>query len=302
VETGARRWEVRLNATPRQIVNFGGNPGVLDDVDGTISFNVYGLTTGGLVDSFSPACPNPSFPDSPEIIGIYDRILARPDGNGAYFFTGVFGGCAQYWTPSGDAPVWTSTFDADIGFSSDMDDFILTDTRIYIAISGGAYSIDLANGAFTVIHESEDYDFSPVGARDGVLVLMAERTRGTRRWELWGVDATLGNVKWTFLPQASQVFGDTASPLYGEGAWIAGLTSGGVTVAQMFAEPARAVFQTIPLQSGTASEPVTFNFSNEPGGHWTGILGWRGNELWLTESSDVFVIDVTTGQAVGRWP
>jgi outer membrane protein assembly factor BamB len=301
-ETGARKWEVRLNATPRQIVNFGGNPAVLDDPDGPVNFYVYSLTTGGLVDQFAPACPNPSFPESPEIIGIYDKILARPDGTGAYFFTGVFGGCAQYWTPGSEEAAWTSVYDADIGFSSDMDAFLLTDTRIYIAISGGAYAIDLANGAFSVIHEDADYNFAPLGARDGVLVLRAERTRGTTRLEVWGVDAALGNVKWTYLPQADQYFDSESSPLYEDGFWTAALTTGGLTVVQMFAEPARAVFQTIPLQSGTASEPVTFAFSTELGGHWTSVLGWRGNQFWVTESTNVFVVDVTNGQAVGRWP
>jgi hypothetical protein len=62
------------------------------------------------------------------------------------------------------------------------------------------------------------------------------------------------------------------------------------------------VFQTIPLQSGTASEPVTFAFSSELGGHWTSVLGWRGNQFWVVESTNVFVVDVTNGQAVGRWP
>jgi hypothetical protein len=179
---------------------------------------------------------------------------------------------------------------------------VLTGDSLYIGVSGGAYAVDLATGTFRVLYEDADYDFNPIGARDGVLVLRAERTRGTRRWEIWGLDASLGNVKWTFLPTARDYFDSVSSPLYEWGDWTAGITSNGLTVVQMYDEPARAVFQTIPLQSGTASTPVNYNFSSSIGGHWVGILGWRGNEFWVVESTNLFVVDVTNGQSVGRWP
>jgi outer membrane protein assembly factor BamB len=302
-ETGAQVWHVALADTPRQIVDFGGNPGVLDRVDGDVSFNVFSLADGTLLEQFVPACPNEPFPDSPQKIGIYDMMLGRPDGDGAYFFAGIFDpGCIQYWRPGGDGPIWEATFSADIGRNIEPENVILTDDTLYIGVTGGAYAVDLASGAFTALHEDGDYDFTPIGARDGVLVLQAERTRGTSRWEIWGLDAALGNVKWTFLPEAPDFFDYVSHPLFSEGAWTAGLTPGGLTVVQMYDELPRAIFQTIPLQSGTASAPVTFHFSNTIGGHWVGILGWRGNEFWVVESTNLFVIDVTNGQAAGRWP
>jgi outer membrane protein assembly factor BamB len=302
-ETGARIWHVSLTESPRQIVNFGGNPGVLDRVDGSVTFNVFNLADGTLSERIAPACPNEPFPDSPQELGIYDMILGRADGNGAYFFAGIFDpGCIQYWQPGGEAAAWEATFNADIGRNIEPENLVLTEDTLFIAVTGGAYAVDLAGGAFTALYEDGDYDFTPIGARDGVLVLQAERTRGTRRWEIWGLDAALGNVKWTFLPDAADFFDYISHPLFAEGAWTAGLTPGGLTVVQMYDETPRAVFQTIPLQSGTASEPVTFNFSNAPGGHWVGILGWRGNEFWVTEDTNLFVIDVTSGDASGRWP
>ncbi|HUF38000.1 MAG TPA: PQQ-binding-like beta-propeller repeat protein [Anaerolineales bacterium] len=301
--TGARRWEVRLNKTPRQIVNFGGQPGVLDQDDDHTYFNVFNLADGSLADRFVPACPNEPFPDDPQELGIYDMMLGRPEGNGAYFFAGIFDpGCVQYWTPGAAQPAWTATYRADIGRNIEHGDLVLAEDALYIAVTGGTYTVDLANGAFTVLHENADYNFSPIGARDGVLVLMAERTRGTRRWEVWGLDAALGNVKWTFLPQAADYFDGESSPLFAAGDWTAGLTPAGLTVVQLFDELPRAVIQTIPLQSGTASEPLTFHFSDIPGGHWIDILGWRGSEFWVTEATNLFVIDITSGEAAGRWP
>jgi outer membrane protein assembly factor BamB len=80
VETGARVWNISLEETPRQIVNFGGNPGVLDRVEGEVAFNVFNAADGSLADRFTPACPNEPFPDSPQVVGIYDKILGLPNG------------------------------------------------------------------------------------------------------------------------------------------------------------------------------------------------------------------------------
>jgi hypothetical protein len=152
VETGARVWNISLEETPRQIVNFGGNPGVLDRVEGEVAFNVFNAADGSLADRFTPACPNEPFPDSPQVVGIYDKILGLPNGEGALFFAGIFDpGCIQYWQPGGDAAAWEATFRSEIVRNIDLDNVVLTGDSLYIGVSGGAYAVDLATGTFRVL-------------------------------------------------------------------------------------------------------------------------------------------------------
>lgn len=301
--TGTSRWQVRLNETPRQIVNFGGNPGVLDTIDGSTRFYVFNITNGTRLNELYPTCPNEPFPDDPQEVGIYDEMLPVPNRDGVIFFGGFFDpGCAQLWIPGQDTPVWLTTFPADVSRNNSLGSMLLTDDSLYLASNGDAVAISLADGSMRTLYETEDYNFRPIAARDGVLVLAAERTRGTRIWEIWGIDAQLGNVKWTFVPEAAYPADTLSDPLDTDGTWIAGLTANGLTVAQLYDEAPRVIFQTIPLQSGTASAPLTYNMSGDSGGYWTSILGWRNNEFWVLGDTTLHVIDSSTAQTTHRWP
>lgn len=300
---GGLNWQTRLAETPRQIVNFGGNPAVLDDIDGQVGLKVFNLADGAVSQRILPACPSEPFPDSPQEVGIYSTM--QPLDNGSVLFFGGFfePGCAIRWDPGQDDYAWLATFDPDISSNIGPENLLLTADTLFIGKGNGAHALDLATGSLSTLVENEDYDVFPVAARDGVVILQMERRRGTRQWELWGVDAALGNVKWTYIPEADDYIERPSFSVDADGAWTAGLTSEGLTVAQLYEEPARIVFQTIPLQSGTASAPVSYTIGgNGMVSFWTSVLGWRNDTFWLLAGSNVLVVDVTTGEGVSAWP
>ena len=62
------------------------------------------------------------------------------------------------------------------------------------------------------------------------------------------------------------------------------------------------VFQQIPLASGTASSPVTYDIGESGGGYWVDVIGWRSGEIWFVGTASVHVVDYETGTAKNIWP
>jgi len=299
--TGGSRWQRSLVETPRQIVNLGGNPAVLDRVGEEIELQVFDLIDGEVREQLPLGCPNPSFPGTRDAVGPYDPLLAAPDGSSLFYIGGFFGACAQRWDVAPATLAWETAFSRQPGLHLELEELVLTDASVLFAVGGALFSADRGSGEVRTLLEVEDHELFPIGAADGVLTVRAKKTRGTSTWELWGVDTERGNVKWTFAPEAADLFDLPSHPLDSDGAWIAGLTGGGLTVAQLYDEPGRLVLQTIPLQSGTASAPITVDLPGT-GALWTRVLGWRGNELRLLVDTTMRVIDVTSGNVSARWP
>lgn len=309
--TGSLRWQASLNGTPRQIVNFGGNPAALDEIEDTVGFKVFNLQTGSIEQQFFPACPNEPFPNSPQEIGIYDYVLPIQQDRSAVFIGGFFDpGCAIRWLPGAESPAWTTTFDSKFVGNLDPENFLVTADNVFVGNGNGAFMLDLASGGFTLLGEDEnnDHAFFPIAFSDGVAMLRVDITRGTRHWEIWGVDVSLGNVKWTYEPESPNFVGSPAeaSAISTRGGWTAGLTAGGLTVAQIFSEDGRIQFQTIAPQSGTASTPVTIE--NDLRGAFTFRLvplGWRSNTFWMVKDFDqptVQGVDGGSGETNAIWP
>ena len=306
--SGSMSWQVRMEATPRQIINFGGNPAVLDEIDDTVRLRVYNVADGEVNREIFLSCPSTPFPTSPQEVGIYDYLVPLGNGDGFVFFGGFFEpGCVQRWAPGSDGPLWSTEFNDPFN-GLQPEDILVTPETVYVGSGNGAYAVDLATGSFSVLIDDDDFTFIPLGSRDGVILLAAESYRGTRHWEIWGLDAALGNVKWTYTPDAKTYFDpDSFGSLSSDGNWSAGFTADGLTVAQFFEEPLRLSLQTLSVQSGTASPALTVpldegqDFSS-PG---ISVLGWRNNNLWFMSDLNrpsIRVIDATTGSPVSTWP
>ncbi len=304
-KTGAAKWSVQMNEAPRQVVNFGGNPGVLDQVVGSeVFFQMVDLASGTPAAPLRVECPNEIFSNSPQTPGIYDPVFTSADGSAVYFIAGSYDpGCVQRWNPAARQMVWQAQISTDVIRSYDLEGVWLADDALYVANGEGVFAISTADGAFRELVTDPDYDFRPLGVQDGVIVVYATRTRGTSRVEIWGVDTTLGNVKWTFIPpEGSRIDNYGTAAISGETQWIAGLASGGLSIVQFTHEPATMIFQLIPLQSGTASSPMTVNVPSDIGAYWVEILGWRGSEFWAVVDSAVTVVETATGTVNHTWP
>ncbi len=301
--SGEQLWSARLNETPRQIVNFGGQPAVLDQEGGDPYLQVYDLQSGQPREQIRPACPNDPFPSDPQVPGIYDPVIVSTEGSSLYFIAGFFEpGCVQRWDTAAGEMIWQATFPVEEIRSTEYENLLLTGERLFIVNDHGARSFEISDGASRQLVADEDYNFLPLGERDGVLVVLAERTRGTRRWEIWGVDTELGNVKWKFVPENAERINSFSGTLTGDAGWTAGLTPGGLTLAVIVPDSRTLLLQTIPLQSGTASAPVSVALQESLTGFLVNMAGWHGSRLWLVVGTDLYQVDTASGMVEYLFP
>ena len=302
-DSGEKTWSLLLNKTPRELLNFNGNPAVPDELEEGVQILVFDPNNGAQIGSIAPQCPNEPFPNDPQTPGIFNPLPVSGDGKSLYTFSGFFEpGCLIRWDSADPEPVWEVTFPVSVIRTLTWDRLLLTETNLIVANRDGAYSFEIANGVFKELLTDEDYAFLTVGASDGVLVLLAERTRGTFREELWGVDLSSGEILWTYIPEAEESYSEPVSVVHTGGLWAADLTSTGLTVVEFFQDPGRLEIKTLGLRDGMPIQSVQSALPQEIGSIWVDILGFQQNKIWFAAGRTVLVIDLETGSQIHVWP
>lgn len=295
VSTGALRWSHRLEATPRQIVDVGGNPAVLDSEGGTTDLRVFSATDGDLLERLPLSCPDTTF-GGRETVQIYDHLFALGDGTVLYIADGTFSGCAQRWAAgSGGAPMWEVPYAYADPSGAAPESVVIAGGQVLIADRNVVDVLDLATGAPRRLAERPDAELSPIGLAEGVAVLAERTTRGTSRWSIVGLDVATGDERWRFDPEVPDRIEATRAFAVGD-AWTAAMTSAGLAVVQYREEAVELVIQTIPLASGTASSPVTIDLSGRGITDTLTVHGWAGDDLLLTMVGSFIVVDAPSGR------
>ncbi len=302
-QTGAATWNVRLAATPRQLIDFGGNPAVLDEEEDVVGLNIYALADGALQQRIVPQCPNDPFPNDPQGPYIYDHIPVAPNGENIYFVASLFEpGCIQKWDTVSGIQVWQATFPVQAIRSYEIEHMLFTDDSLYFTNDYALFAVSLADGVFREVSAPEDYNLSPLGARDGVVVAAAERTRGTRRHEIWSIDAASGEQLWAYVPEATNILDGFVGIVGDDGVWQARLTASGLTIVQIIDDPPRIIIETLSLADGASGGPKTIPLPNETGILGGGITAWLRDEVWARTDGGLIIIDIASGTETTTWP
>ncbi len=302
-QTGQGAWSVRLTATPRQLLNLAGKTAVLDEDGDVVGINVYEPATGALVQRIVPGCPNDPFPDRSQTLGIYDPVLVSSDGKNLYVPIGNFRpGCIQNWDAATLTQVWQTTVPVDVIRSLGREPYLLTDKAFYISDGQDLSVVNLLDGTYREVFGDEDHNLVPLAAQDGVLVALAERTRGTRRYSLWGIDTATGSKRWEFTPDAEDLYERGSSVAYDDGIWNAGVTSDKVIVLEAFSDPSFVNFTVLDLADGTQTGTNRFDFGDDGSSYWIQVLGWSRDRVYLVMDSRLRAMDFTTATEIAAWP
>ncbi|MEO6063888.1 MAG: ribosomal protein L7/L12 [Thermoflexales bacterium] len=160
-----------------------------------------------------------------------------------------------------------------------------------------------ANGKVTEMLTDPDYELRPLAAQGDVLLVRALRTRGTRRFELWGVDVTSGKRLWQtiFDKDGGPMLGpDRAAGLLSKDSemevWSAQLGANGLSVVRVTSKPTlQATVETFGLKDGVS--PGRKSVTLKTGSLLVTIpkeLEWRGDTAWLLIDSVVYGINTKT--------
>lgn len=311
ISTGTSTWNLRLDATPRGLYRAGEQVAVLDEVEGNVVLRLFDSVTGQLTRDLQPRGRNEPFgEDSPQLPGIYDPVYQDPTGQYLYFFMGFFEpGTVQKWDGTTGELVWEVTGPVD-EIKPDYDEHpLFVDGRIYIGNGHDLGMIDEATQTYQLLTNSADYELRPLTVQNNVLLVLAQRTRGTARQELWGLDATNGALRWQYVPTAKTFLepAEYSSVSSNDGSWMAfwphqTAQSDTIILFQIFPEPDEVVIERLNVTDGTTSPIGTTDLGEISGSTFFTDLGEYRGIQWLLIERKMYALPLDTGVLDRRWP
>jgi outer membrane protein assembly factor BamB len=290
---GAPLWHVRLNQTTRQLVRVGdmvGVPDALTKDNSDAGLLIYNPADGKLERTIKPSCTREgdTYADYP---GYYDHVLSDPQSGALYWMldsakcllrveTGANGGERRTYNEG------LPSFDAH--------NTLFANGVIYLSDSKKIFAID-AKGAARQLIANEDYDIQPLEAQGDALLVLASRTRGSSRLELWVIDAQSGQQRWARVLKAS----DPISGPYDSGDFAAHITGGSVALIEQQKDPEQLRFDLLSLKDGTSSVSAQIQVANA-GSYIRGVT-WGNHTAWVAMDS-LYGVSLESGATVSRWP
>lgn len=293
--SGAPRWKVRLRAAPRQLVAVRGLVGVpdeRDDGEGGAVLRLFSPADGAEAEPFAPACQSRGS-DYGSNASIYDEIERDPRGRFLVWLIGSSPSCLLSLDTATGEVAGRTYLD---GFSGadldpqrrhwDGDTLYLSDNSQIVAVG--------PQEARTLV-TSEDYYLAPVAAGDGVLVVQAQRSRGSSRYELWAVDAASGQRLWDRVLVASDPFEGPRET----GSFATIVAGDALALVEAHEEPEELRYELIGLRDGLSRGRSALGVEDPTDDLRGAVLG---NDRLMLVTDELYTVDLATGQVRARWP
>jgi outer membrane protein assembly factor BamB len=234
-----------------------------------------------------------------------------PTADGAAFYV-AFSTCIQKWSAETLKQEWSTNLPDSFSGLSDSDAKLVTAEAIYVASYQTLLRADAATGELVTLWNGEDYAVRPLAAQGGDLLVLAQRQRGSTRFELWQMEGGTGELNWKAEMGEKSPLGDVFSSLGGiisddETAWTFHTTPESVLILRFYAaadDVSHALrWESINWKTGTSSGEKEIKLGVD-----TIILSapsfmlWRNNVLWMDIENQLLAFDVQRGQITYRWP
>lgn len=293
IDSGAPLWSVRLREPTRQLVRVGellGVPDRLPDDSSTGALYLYSPADGSPAGEIVPSCKEPD--NYERTLSYYMTTESNPEGT------------MLVWLLPADPPCLMA-YDIATGAVSRtwLDGFTSSDLMRRTSEWGdGALYLSDGEQIYTVgpqearrVVGAEDYTLRPLAAADGVLLVEANRTRGSSRVELWAVDVRTGERRWERVLQGVDPFegeGDT-------GTSTAALVEGGVALIEQQADPLQLTYELIGIADGASRARAALAVA-DPDTYIRGVT-WGRRHVFLS-IDELYGVELSSGQTVYAWP
>lgn len=293
--TGDLAWSVRLNHPSTAYDGFSvidGQIVVYDrkgPEDTTWVLHLFDPATGALVRQIAPTCPDPQ-----QYVRLNEEVVVdRALGQAIFWHECDTDPYVGSWDLARGQAVWHEPLPEEADTSVDW--FLLGADTLYADTYKGLFGVSLADGQVEhlVTEIDPDYDWQPLAEHEGLLVGQAQRTRGTRRYELWGVDLE-GTRVWRYGMETDSLL-DVDS---GSADWLYHLVSGGILVVQVLDDPARVTAVMLDPQTGEVlhESVVEMEYASLDG------ASRHGKHIYLTLDGGLYSVDLETTEITSEWP
>jgi hypothetical protein len=293
--SGEIAWSVRLNDSSTAYEGFsviGDQIVLLDYIEPGTSeqaVHVFDPGNGSLIRRISPTCPESG------LITWRNETLIDHTGGQAIFSYGcsTSGPYMQSWSLANGEMVWESS--PPEGTSISIKSFLFGRDTLYLDEYQGRFEVTLSTGQIKYLPNPDpDYDFTLLGEHEGFLIGIARRTRGTTRYELWGLKGVAERI-WSYEMEADALHDPDPS----SGDWAYRLTPSGIVVILIPDDPEPHISAVLlDPQNGqvVCQSEVAVRVTSLDG------VAWDSATAYVTVWGDVYAIDLETLAIKAEWP
>jgi hypothetical protein len=177
---------------------------------------------------------------------------------------------------------------------------LMTGTSFYFSNGGQLLVVDKQSGTIQTLLANEDYEFLPLALTGDTLLIRARRTRGTERFEIWGLNPGSGAKLWQVdLQGASPI--DPPEKMSGlvdetDTGFTWRLVPAGLVLIKFQGNPNQMLLDTINITNGTLLDEKTVALKQVTGDFYSvpKVIGWQDNLMYLNLDSNIYGLDITT--------
>lgn len=305
--TGKEAWSRPLLSYARGLRFMDKRLVILDYVAGGHDFNIFLLdpADGSEDRVIFPSCKSES---SWEETLKDESGIVHDDTTGAlYLFFGSSSGCIQRYDLGGGSLTWQTPSDEPFNTTFYGFNYFQSPATIYFGIESHLYALDKQSGTLHLVLQDDAYEMAPLALSGDTLLTLAHRTKGSERFELWGLDSASGKRTWQLIPENSRPI----DPPYemsglidnGESGWTWKLTPNGLLLIQFQAEPHQLLLTTYDPTNGSKLDEKTIPLKDVIGRFYSvpSVIGWYDSQVYFTLDGKVYVLDVASMQWILKY-
>ncbi len=302
VASGNQVWTRRLAGYDRDLRMLAGSLVLIDYTgnDDTYRMIFIDPVDGSQQRVLSPSCQTDQYSSTDFDLGsgmVYDA-----GQNALYVVFNSTPGCIQRIDPASGEVAWQTVSENGFDLSSDGFFNVETDNALYFGSGSQLLSMDKSTGKVQVLADNADYDFTPLAVTGNRVIVRARRTRGTQRFELWGLDAASGQSMWQINFQTAAPIDppDSMSGLVDQEdtGWTWQLVPTGLMVLKFKGEPNQLVLDIVKPADGSLLSEQTVPLKFVSGDFYSvpEVIGRQGDLLYMNIDSELAAFDLTTGK------
>ncbi|MEW5830782.1 MAG: PQQ-binding-like beta-propeller repeat protein [Chloroflexota bacterium] len=306
-DTGQLAWSRPLLSYARGLRVMDGRLVLLDYVPDGYDLNVFLLdpASGREERVIFPVCKSSDLWE--ENLDNDSGLVYDEAANALYLAFGSSFGCIQRYDLGSGQLAWESRSDEAFNISFYGFNHVQTPSTLYFGDQGRLFALDKQTGKLDLLTEDDSYDLAPLALDGETLVLRARRTKGSERFELWGLDPGSGERTWQLVPEDAGPV-DPPNEMSGlidsdESGWTWKLTPAGLLLIEFQAEPNQLVLKTFDPASGSSLGETAIPMKEVSGDFYSipTVIGWHGTEIYFILDTRIYALDVATGQLVMKY-
>jgi outer membrane protein assembly factor BamB/ribosomal protein L7/L12 len=302
VETGELVWSRRLTGYDRDLRLIGQYLVVVDYIDDSYDYVLMLLdpVTGNPQRVIQITCKHQDY--SYNAVDTESGLVYDEAANALFIVSDGSYGCITRLDLSSGQLVWQASVDDSFSFLPNGFQSLLTETNLYFSTGNDIMSVDKSDGTTAVLLTNPDYDLLPLAAAGDKMIVLTRRTRGTERFELWGVNPTSGERLWQIDMQEAEPI-DPPYEMVGlvddiDWGWTWKLTSSGMAVIKFRGEPNQIILETFNPADGTSLGEQTIKLARVSGDFYSipQVIGWQDDTAYFSVESNLYALDIGTGK------